>query len=778
VPGKNIAVTTVVAILLVVAMLVYLPALTAAPLFDENYLLAWWSWLSKHLFSNDCGAYLLSTGIDARDRNGPLGNLFALVAGGMASGHIGFVHFYSVAIHYCNCLLLYFAVCRTLAGTERYAVATMATFIFAFNPLAPEAVAWAGALPIESGTTFALLAYLAYMKASEKPTNLSLTLAIVFALAAPLCNERLTFILFLPLLLNLKADYRKPSRLFVTYLAACLLTGIAACIYYQPAYNAPEPPKIAALRQGNEDKEQRLTAVSALVLPINKSTNVKYKRIYKTAFFLFIVPAILALIATVLNASYRRKILLTVACLAAFIAITQPPVNLQSLYGARWLYPALPLFSFFAALILASPFYSGFLQQNKLFKAGQYLVSGMMLVLAVLFYCPLTFTQNSSYKSQAKLFARLSKSIKRIAETEKSPYLIVRNLPSELAVAPVLSPFDPVLISAKDSLPLSQNISSGALKDSLKNESWRNLCVHYQKHLFDLIKTDFDPPVSIFDRPFDADSVAFRLTPSITYYDGLVKLSSDRKELHLASSTASGAAISIDCTGLSPLASDFLFVDCALSSNGSEKKKVELHWLTNWNLDWERRDRLTTALVETRGDTRCYFSLRHTGFNTNGRPEQIRLGFPAGEKIKITAIGTQSLSDPSCLYQIPRLSATATTETCSPFAAFTHNYPALNELGMARLCGKNLELAVDISKIAKAKSYRLEVGRADSKFAQDNAEQSESGSTLIDGASSTIQLKRGQFKAAAAVYPLRIFALDEHGAIINRSSDTIYCLVN
>jgi hypothetical protein len=394
---------------------------------------------------------------------------------------------------------------------------------------------------------------------------------------------------------------------------------------------------------------------------------------------------------------------------------------------------------------------------------------------------------------------------------EKSAYLIVRNLPQSLSVAPIISPFEPILIDTAEKLPRSQNISAGALKDCLRNSNREskigNIVFHFEKHLVDLIKTDFEVTNQNFTSPLTAQQIAKRVTPALEYYRGTVKLDGTGENLLLESGNTNGAAVRIDCEGLSPVKGDYLYVEAKIDGPPLQPHTpVEIHWLTNWNTEWEPRDRKTQvdAFANDNLYHRYFFPLRSTGWTTNGFPSHIMLGFPAGANVAVKAIGiaggatdnraesasvspAESIAAPPA----PLLKAQASlaqSQGKRRFAAFSFNYPDLQELGLTAVYGRDnsLLLNYDASKVESATAVKFEIGLPDSKFKADNAEYPEISSTTIDQRDNkgTFNLKAtdqpiaARTAATGSVFPIRVFALDQSGKIIGRSSDSVHCLID
>lgn len=95
-------------------------------------------------------------------------------------------------------------------------------------------------------------------------------------------------------------------------------------------------------------------------------------------------------------------------------------------------------------------------------------------------------------------------------------------------------------------------------------------------------------------------------------------------------------------------------------------------------------------------------------------------------------------------------------------------------------------LNYDASKIESAAAVKFEIGLADSRFKADNAEYPDASSTTVDqkDAKGTLVLKHtdqplaSKTASTGTVFPIRIFALDQSGKIVGRSSDSVHCLID
>lgn len=857
--GLRIALAVTCILLAVLVFILYMPTLTAPALFDENYLLAWWkNLLQAGLTSQESLAFLSFAGCDIRDATGPYGNLATLIFAALTGGKIALMHFVAVALHLSNCLLLFGTAIKiqslakatssqpTDSNLANFAAAATAALIFGLSPMAPEAVSWLGGFPILLGTNLSLLAFLllgfsasSTEKQTEKRKLIMSSLAGCLALFASLCSAHLAVVVFFPAVCVYLATRKIVDqqsiirKIILIYLLGATIGAAYSSVIYlgrSPGNASNLPPKVAALKEPKVEVKSEPQAesqagpegnflsrslgnLSALTIPINKSINKNYNKSFKLSYLLLPAPLIFTLVALMLSAQLRNRIGIALTFTLLYLLLNSEGIDGETLSGARWLYPILPTFCFVIASTLASPLFMQWskFENNLVVRVVKSLICMVLVVCTALFFIPLAHTQISSYKSQGKLWAKLSQSIAMLGGKEKSAYLIVRNLPQSLSIAPIISPFEPIVIDTAEKLPRSQNISAGALKDCLRNSNREsnigNIVFHFEKHLVDLIKTDFEVTNQNFVGPLTAQKIAKRVTPPIEYYQGTVKLDGTGENLLLESGNSNGAAVRIDCEGLSPVEGDYLYVEAKIDGPPLQPHTpVEIHWLTNWNKEWEPRDRKTQvdALANDNLYHRYYFPLRSSGWTTNGFPSHIMLGFPAGANVAIKSIGiaggaTDTTNESTSVKPTdsvvaplaPLLTAQASlaqSQGKRRFAAFSFNYPDLQELGLTAVYGRDnaLQLNYDASKVESATAVRFEIGLPDSKFKADNAEYPDNSSTTIEQRDSkgTFTLKATdrpfatRTAATGTVFPIRVFALDQSGKIIGRSSDSVHCLID
>lgn len=782
-------------VILVSLLILYFPTLFAPALYDEWYLSAWIKHLLKTGAGTETSAFLNFQGFDPRDGYLPLGTLSMLAA------QLFGAHTISVLLHGANSLLVFLLAIRLQTGSQsRYIstllTATLAGLLMAVSPLAPEAVAWSGGLPIELGTSLTLTLGLALGICQEKQVSEKWQYLLVLpALAIPFFSVRLAGLLLGAVLIAALYPGNKKSKTRWAVVGASLLAVVSAA--WLSAGNNELPPKLAALKvphvtSSSEDvqfEKSPLGNVEVLALPVNRAINRGYNKIFRSLYVLLPLPLILSMVALT-NAYFRTRYLLTAAILAGCLIATGPTiVDRENFYGCRWLYPLLPLYSYLAALALSSPMYIfwqkkiGGSDKSWLDVTVRTTVSGVIALLFCLFLFPRAYTQNLSFKSNGKLWKAIQESIEISATKQASPFILVRDLPQSLSVAPMLSPFDPLLIDGKTKLPRSQFVSSGKLIDGLRNNELQNICLGFDQNLGGLFGSEFDAGKAVFGPQLNALEVANRLAPPLAFYNGAIKLDESQENLLLESNSKAGPACRITCDGLSPINNDFLYVDAKVDTATIGQSSMELHWVTNRKPDWEARERrvIVDATANDGQYHRYFFPLRSTNFALNGFPTHIMIGFPGGSKVALRSIGVVNEELPKLTVQAGR------QKTDSYFAALCADYPNVEKLGLAAAPGKDnsLELQYDVTRLAGAQGIKIEIGAANSRFHSENAPHPEAESTVIEksGPVGSVHLDLKDLPEAArtskngCVLPIRIFA-QVNSKLIGHSSDSSFVLVD
>jgi hypothetical protein len=845
-------------VLAATTLLVYSPALSQSPLFDESFLVAWLSHCIKSgLTAGDTTAYLLAPAADSRDGLTILGSSYILFTALVTGTGYNAMRFLQVMLHLSNALLLFAAVYGALLdprsgqgqgqeqGQEQgqvheqdkdkdkdkdkeqrqvqaqglepeqalsgraYALAAVTALYFCLFPLAPEAVASLFGLPMELATTFMLCATVILVwqdKADNKQTKRLLITATVLGMLAPWISLKGALLVILPLVLLLVSHGKRLLRdgslkpLLISIALIAVSSAPAEIISLANQQVLPEAIKQLtiekiALTTDSDQKNSFLESgpganLQAIMLPVNRNIDEKYNKVLRLLYLFLPLPLLLFLAAVLSSARFRVLGLATVLALILGALNSAGTINGQSFYGARWLYPVLPVASLFWALLCISPLFieTGKRLTSSSDTAERVIKIGLCAIFVIslsFFFFQRTYRQSLSYKSNGKLWKVIKESISIAGQKQTSPFIIVRNLPQSLSIEPILSPFSPQLIDSQSGLPRTVSLSAGRLKEALRGGKYKGLVLHFEKQYEGFAGTD----LNIIDKPFgpeiDAVQIAKHLKPPMMYLNGAIKFDEKKENLLLESHTRVGPALCMECYGLSPIDGDFLYVDAKInvpqSVMATGPAKLELHWLTNWQGDWEARDRrvLTSGPVSDGQYHRYYFPLRTLAWTTSGLPTNLMLGFPGGAAVAVKAIGlcTQPLP-------LPDISVTAVHKQDSNKNYFSHycfNYPDVDDLGLSAVYGHDngLDINYDVSKVPDAVEAMIEIAPLSEAF------RSENSSTALEG---TLQLSskptKGNLKVASeqlaggGLFSVRVFAVGADHKTVGHASDSLKCLVD
>jgi len=829
-------------ILLVLATLIaYSPVLNNTPLFDESYLLAWLSHcLHSGFTAADTSAFLMAAPADPRDGINPIANLQLLIAAMLTGTSYQLLRWWQIILHIANAILVGMAVHtamhvkqdgdeeqeKTFANRQSIIVSFSSSLIFALFPLAPEATSWLFALPVESALTFGLAAtvlLLHLLRQDETYDKRNRSVAIIWTYALG----------FLALVLSLKAAllFLLPLALYVTLLdgqrgdgasveskkqnqtlalsvigAFTAVSLLVHLITFQQN-NQPLPETLQSLKieKISQDQSKRSNFIDegpganlqAIILPVNRNIDTKYNKVLRFLYFFLPVPVVFFLLACLTGRRFRMLALsITPALLIAALGCSSS-VDSQNFYGARWLYPVLPAAAIFWALLCSGPLFINFKNfknsRGRIYQIAQCALAIILLLLISVFFFQRTYRQNLSYKSNGKLWQAIKKSVGEAGRKETSPYIIVRGLPQSLSIAPILSPFSPQLIDSQSGLPRTTSLSGGKLKDALKNGKFTSLAMHYEKQWIGFAATD----LKIVDVPFgpqlNAVKIGRQLSPPLQYYQGAVKFDTTNENLLLASHGKAGPALSMTAYGLSPINDDFLYVEAKIDLPGrvpdhaqdqvnnqssTNSYPLELHWLTNWQGDWDGRDRKVIT-VGPAGDGqyhRYYFPLRTLAWTTSGLPTNLMLGFPANSTVALKSIGLGH--EP-----MPTISAEPVHKQNSNKNYFSHycfNYPDNEDLGLCAVYGRDnaLDVKYDVSTVPGAAGAMIEIGNGSEIFRNENSTYPGSQTPHFDTKDLKGNLKIATKDFVAGVKSVRVFALDAKGKITGHSSDSLKCLID
>ncbi len=826
-------------VLAITTMIAYSPALSQSPLFDESFLMAWLGHCLKcGLTTSDTTAYLLAPAADPRDGLTILGSLYVLIAAMLTGTSYTILRYVQVAIHLTSAILLFASVYRVLAPRETesesksenknnsesenerenlpqfdgraFASAAVAALFFCLFPLAPEAVASLFGLPIQKATACmlaatAILLWLDTFKTTwKKPL---LILATLLGMVAPWISLKAAFIFLLPLILLSALRGAKDlggeagSRPILISLALIIVSSApAAYLNFGNEKAIPETIKQLTIEKismtaESDQKNSFLESgpganIVAMVLPVNRDIDEKYNKVLRLFYLLLPLPGLVFLAAVLTSGRMRMLGLSTALALLVCSLTCAGAINGQNFYGARWLYPYLPLASLLWALLCVSPLFveSGERQTStgetteRVIKAGLCVI--FILAAGSLFF-QRTYRQSLSYKSNGKLWKVIKESITIAGQKQTSPFIIVRNLPHTLSIMPILSPFSPQLIDSQSGLPRTVSLSAGRLKEALRSGKYRGVTLHYEKQFEGFLGTD----LNIIDKPFgpvlNAVQIARALKPPIMYYKGAIKLDDKNENLLMESHTRAGPAVCLECYGLSPIDGDFVFVEAKVdvpqAVTGAGQANLEMHWLTNWLGDWEARDRrvITSGPVSDGQYHRYYFPLRTLAWTTSGLPTNLMLGFPGGASVAIRSIGL--CREPVPLPEIKVAAVHKQDSNKNYFSHYCFNYPDLDELGLCAVYGHDngLDINFDVSKVEGAVGSVVEIVPLSEAFRNENSTLPRQDSIKIESQSVKGNLKvPSEQLLHGGLFSVRVFATAADHKTVGHASDSLKCLVD
>jgi hypothetical protein len=515
-----------------------------------------------------------------------------------------------------------------------------------------------------------------------------------------------------------------------------------------------------------------------VAFPIKQTIWAKYSSQYVVLYVLYVPFLIASIVAFVRNAAYRKLIaraagwFILAALPAVGYAVTQ-----SSLYGSRWLYAAAVPFCFLEALLLSSPYFAlAGLAQRTIWRRTAFGISALGVTVLSIFFLAHLWNQNSALRAAGRMSTAIQKSAKVIIDKNHFPFLMVREIPACVAVSNLVAGKTMFVMDAGTLLPAAPFVSDGLLKDALRDGNYRQATVRWVDDYQSLVPIDITPEKNAF-ADLDATQIAAKFVPSILHYPQ-IKLDAEQNLLTLESNSMQGPVMRLSADGLSPIDGDFLWIEAKIDAPPDVKPTMELYWQTHIHNDYDEKERMniTPVIMNDGKYHRYYIPLRSVAWTTVGNPYLITVGFPAGSKTNVKAMGV--LTDSSTLR--PQLTIPATAPGQSANAGAWRNFPAAADLGfhIASRNSGNLILAYDAAKVDGAAAALLEVSQPNKRFPNPNG-GAVSSVTLttrnLQGLTAQFELPLSDL--SNGVYSLRVIGLDKTGAPIGNFSDARICLV-
>jgi hypothetical protein len=720
------------------------------------------------------------------------------------------------------------------------------TLIFSIYPLVPEAVSFIGGLAYEFGTTFFLTAFFLYMKGKQERNWTILGLSWISFLFAVLSDNSLWSSGFIMVALELSISFigtpPPPSNREVPTADQVFEDAVDRLLEESKLHQADEradtaagataeqnqsngnPPRVydedndpdnlfetlvpclplivlgvllsirALPSTGNEQLPGDMIGgfsdwgriFKNLFFPINQSVTTDYSTAYSQLFCFYAIPVLVSVVALIRSRQFRRN----AAFLFAWLIVIVVPhlhtaIGESFMTGSRLAYSALVPASAMIALFLFSP---GFavaklaLAKKTNTKKACLIFAAAFITLLSLINFNRSMQQAAAYAEGAKQLQKLSEQVNRKATETNAPYVLIRNIPKNVAISDRVDPSKVIIFDGKQKLLRATNVSDGFLKDALQQGHYRDQVMRWDESKNELTKIDFEVKAAQV-KELSAAEINQRIEKE--NQNESVQFDSTTGEILIKSSSDDSPSIKIDATGFSQLGDDFVYIDCKIDlSNADPKKEMRLYWS---NVDQQGFDNMRMISCATKTDDgqshRYYFPIRSSAWTTNGSINQIALGFPKASRVVLTRMGMETVNN-----RIAKLTHVKTEKR--PDAQTSHapvhlrmlyNPPNLPELGLLSIDRKTDEatLKYDTSMIEDAHGVVIEIRRADSHLLQPNSDREDDNplkTIAFENTVGEIKLPGKHFKTDG-VYSLRVFATNKEGKLMGNASDQINCLI-
>lgn len=766
--GKNRLRDTVVllSIPVIVALIAYITVPAQKPLLDEQFLFHWIKDCAKLEGSSSIAGFFGWPGFERYDHWGPVTHAVLLCLGAIFGKAVALFRVFSILLHAGASALVY-SIARGLRLSK--GVALSAAVLFAVYPLSVETVAWVGGFGTQLSVTL-LLASLAIYSNLKKDTLDWLKLgACLVAFALALGSS--TAVWFAPLLIlwlelcalpfrKEDADHRDFTSIIVPFLLLSVISAISVAAGGLGSITVPDFSLNNIAHQLRD-----------VFFPINQTLFNKYPKEYVLAYVLLgltVPPLGLAL----WKSPASRKSMLVASGWLALCALPFCGIAMSTpdLYGSHWLYlAALPI------ALLAGTACNGAAEALKKHRWPMHILAGILTLLLAVFYVRHLWTTEKSYSNNARLLAFVQKSIKTANSKVNRPYLLVRDLPDRLALAPHYRPIGPACFDTDTGLLSSGAVPEGHLKDLLKEGKFTEQTLRWEPSIPSLISLDLTPPQTTLPAELKMEDIAFRLEPALPFYKTVSK-DPVTGCLILETNSQNGPMITLTACELSPLDGDYLCLDARIDCPASVvSPAIELHWQTRVHPTFERKERFsyTRPVVNDQQFHRYYLSLRRNGWTTGGAPRVIALGFPSGAKVWL-----KSMNIERGVPNAPKLEFAGIPGIRGPqYSAPYYKFPTDKDLRIYSLADieKVMKAKYAVENVANATGVLVEVSKPDVPFDDANSNHLSSVTYRTyshKGLSGEIAIPVNELDGAG-VYSIRAVATDENGGYCGMFSDAL-----
>lgn len=751
----------------VAAIIGYATVLPQRPLLDEQFLFAW---VSHSAESSSMNTFFAWPGFETFDHWGPATHTLLAAAGSIFSSATIVFRIFSLLLH-CGSSALVFALGRALRFPPLLCAA--AGVIFALYPLSCNAVGWAGAVAAILGGFLALASLTLYCHLRRQGLNwVLLAAALVCYAGAMAASFNYWFVPLMAVWLELAslpfrntdgdaAQKRDFTQVVIPLLLFSMISAVFVAAGGLNSLNAPE-------FGGNNASY----LFRDLFMPINQSLVQRYSKEYVSAYILGASLAV-PLVVSLWKLPLARTGVLTAAGWLAIAALPFCGVVMTStgFYGAHWMYLAAMPVAFLLA-IASSGIASAF---NRLrFFIQIPLAVLLTLWISVFFFRNLQVCNHSS-KEQAKQLSRVQKSIRIANEKLNRPFLVLRDLPPKLSVAPNFSPQGPACFDTQTGLLRSGEVPSGHLKDLLREGRLNDVTLRWENNLASFLPLDLTPTKASWLVGMKPEDIAYRLEPALPFYK-TVSIDQQSQCLILETNSQNGPIITMTACELSPTDGDYLCVDARIECPPSVvSPSIELHWQTKVHPTYERTERFTytRAHVNDQQFHQYMLSLRRNGWTTGGPPQFISFGFPAGAKVWLKNITLERGTARSAQLLSSQTSAVATERT--RFNPPCYNFPTDADLRMIALPhgATTISAKYSVENIPESAGVLVEVSKPNQSFDEANSDHLSSvtyRTYSLKGKAGSIEIPVSELNGPGA-YSIRVIGTDEHNSYCGMFSD-------
>lgn len=786
------------ALIAVVALIVYVRSLSAAPLLDEQYILTWLQTLARDTDASVQRQFLTWRGLNPTDTYGVLTGIYLRVAYLLSGGQLFVLKFYNIILHVISacCVALI-----TLRLSARTLPSLVAAIFFLCSPLSIQAVTWLGATGTLLATTLVLSSVLCYIAGRYRGFRWTWLAASVFLyLMALLSSANVWPTGLLIMLLELvalrgaatssSADETISNRWNSADLSAAIMTPLLFVII-TGAYFAATGLLQTMADSGTAPHPSftnLLAALKKVVLPVNQ-------QLYTSAHKQYFYPGLFAALAGIgfLLALWRKTLTGTTAAFCAlWLLLSLVPVlghlpNNKTFIGDAAFYPVLAPVSMLLALG-----FSGLAMILRFFPAmsdgkvgastpiSTRLGTAMVLIPATLLaftYVRMAWKEQDFLRDAGKTLSKLQEQGKTLATRSNAPYVVLTTMPSFVSLSPAYESTGVAVFDGATMLMSAPTVAAGRLKDCLRKHQYASSSGRFQEAMQQIVELDLHFDKNLWGKVRNALELSNMAIPNIIH-NPLASYDEPQAAIMLKSRAPAGPILTLDAAGLSPLDGDFLCVNAKVVGVApGAPANLEFYWQTREMNYWDPKLRKVTVKVDPDNPdfVRYYLPLRTIGWTTNGPMTQMTLGFPAGSTAyirDISVVGNEGLM-PAFNFIPPAAKRAEHTAFANGF----YKFPTDNDLGLCILPYKQsrITLTYDASQVTSASGVTFEVSLPDRRFEQPNSARF-SGVTWrrfpVEGARGTFELDLQDVPQPGLIY-VRAIAMDNRHNFVGFFSDDI-----